>query len=246
MKPKGEIYFNQISSSNPKSFLDRVRKTIDSDVRHYNLPYQTDHATSWINKLAKLQQKSRPKEESSANNISIEVPPVKKSTTANVQVKVADPAEQGEIEAKEAIAKSKVMAIANFDSAIRGSAKVIYTLKTHKLPIDLNPTTIIIDCNKIIIKNEDFLGNESSHSFNVQDLTDVILQTSFISASLELVDRNFNENSITIKDLKIDEAKKARRILQGLMIASAKNISISGFPAEELVSRLEQLGMSAV
>lgn len=111
-------------------------------------------------------------------------------------------------------------------------------------PIDFFPDTLIIDENKINIKRGFFLKNESIHSILLENISSVTVNTGIIFASLEIVDStNYRYPEIyTLNFLKVKDAIRARKLIQGLIESKMNNIDLSQFEPKEIERRLEILG----
>lgn len=108
-------------------------------------------------------------------------------------------------------------------------------------PFDFFPNEVCIDVNKVSIIQRGFLA-ERRHSVFIKDISDVFIDTSIFFSSLNIVDIGFTENLIQINYLKKDDAKLARRIIQGLIVATKKDIELSKMNKEDLLKQVEELG----
>lgn len=127
--------------------------------------------------------------------------------------------------------------------AIVSQSREIYRISAV-FPFDLFPDDLVIDENKITFIIRDFWMVERVHSVYLKDISDCIVQTSIFFASLNVVDLGFRDNWIGINFLKINEALRARRIIQGLMIAHKLDLDLSGVPVEALDDKMESLGQA--
>jgi 2-keto-4-pentenoate hydratase len=150
---------------------------------------------------------------------------------------------QGHKDAVKESTKESQKTIDKFDNLVQLSQAKLFETSTI-FPFDLFPTKVIIDLNKVSIVNKLFWGSQTIHSVFIADVTDVLVHTSFFFATLEIVDAGFIENSIKIERLNISDARRARRIIQGLVIAKKQDIDLSKLDIPDLVSKLETLGES--
>lgn len=101
---------------------------------------------------------------------------------------------------------------------------------------------IIIDPYKVNIIFREFFWSEHIHSVMVKDILDVVVDTSIFFATLTIVDQGYIENSISITYLKRNEALKARKIIQGLIIAHRQSVDLSILSPSHIKEQAEELG----
>lgn len=131
-----------------------------------------------------------------------------------------------------------------FEKMVSEAGKELYRCEAV-FPFDIFPDQIIIDLNKVNIIKKMFFYTGRVHSVFIQDITDVFVSTSIFFATLEIIDSGFKENSIKIPFLKKDHASKARRIIQGLIVAKKQQIDLSAVgDVPNLTEKLEKLGES--
>lgn len=110
---------------------------------------------------------------------------------------------------------------------------------------DTHGGEIIVDENKINVMYFNFPGSRQVESILYRDVADVIVETSPFFATLEIIERHNKDRPFKIAFLKKNDAAKARRILQGLVILKGmptRDIDLSVFGKEELLQKLEELG----
>ncbi len=130
-----------------------------------------------------------------------------------------------------------------FKNLPKSTDKVLLTIQTHKI-LDFFPNKLIIDIDKVTIIHKVFFASEQIHSVKIGDISDVVVETSPFYSVLKIIDRGFTENSIDIHYLITDEALKARRIIQGLIIIKERGIDVTPFSTEEIGEKAEELGRS--
>ena len=133
------------------------------------------------------------------------------------------------------------ISIHKFEDLVEKTSQPLFKIKTA-IPLDPFPNEIIIDINKVNIIFRYFFRSQHIHSIYIKDISDIIVETSLFFSTLSLVDVGFTENSIDINYLKTDEALKARRIIQGLIIAHKNGIDFSKTEIPNLRDSLEELG----
>lgn len=112
----------------------------------------------------------------------------------------------------------------------------------QSIPLNPFPNEIIVDINKINIIIRYFFFSKHIHSVYIKDVSDVMVETGLFFATLRIVDVGFTENSIDINYLKTHEAERARRIIQGLVVAQKNGIDFSLFEDSKLCEKIEHLG----
>jgi hypothetical protein len=133
------------------------------------------------------------------------------------------------------------MAKKRMDNLIEGSDVVLLKLKST-FPFELFPDEMTVDIHKVSLISREFFWSERVHSVMIEDISDVFIETSPFFATLNVVDKNFVETLVKISYLKKDEAARARRILQGLIIAKQQTMDVTHINPGELIPRLEELG----
>lgn len=76
----------------------------------------------------------------------------------------------------------------------------------------------------------------------MKNINEVEVQCSVFFASLSIVDNSYVKNTFAMDYLKKREAQLARRIIQGLLVATREGIDLSKFHAAELRYKAESLG----
>ncbi len=109
-------------------------------------------------------------------------------------------------------------------------------------PFDLFPDTLSIDATKINIVSRVFFASESTKSIEINEVADVIVESIPFLATLKI---QCARGPVVIHYLKPSEAKKAKRIIQGLLIAKRQGIDISRLDISDKMQQVEELGKSA-
>ncbi len=131
----------------------------------------------------------------------------------------------------------------SIDTLAQGSHRVLVDIKSV-FPFDLFPDAVIIDETKVTIQRNFLFFTGQSQSVNIADILNVVVNHGIFFAKLELFDRYFAEQPISVEYLKKDEAVKARHIIQGLVLVKKDNIDISTLELDNLVMKLGQIGQS--
>jgi hypothetical protein len=142
-------------------------------------------------------------------------------------------------------------ALANGHSHPTGDLRGLVKQSTHVLltsqsvfPFDLFPDMLTIDENKVNIVYRNFFGISHVHSIFVSDITDVTVDVQIFLATVTLVNSVNMRYPITvkIKALPVQEALKARDIIQGLIATQRKKIDLKDIPARSVENDVEMAG----
>ena len=158
-----------------------------------------------------------------------------------VQEKQVSPVFEGKREAKVELAKEEEKSRETLQEALEKANHKLLEIK-NIFPFDLFPDTVSIERNQVNVVHKIFFLSERRHSIAIKDITDVFVETSIFFATLKIIDTGFVENQIKVGFLKRNDAMKARRIIQGLVIADKENIDITKLDDDKLVEKLEELG----
>ncbi len=108
-------------------------------------------------------------------------------------------------------------------------------------PFDLFADELIIDESKVSIIIRNFFAVEQIYSIPFSEIVDVIIEAAPLFATLKLRDRGWDK-SVSIKYLKKDDALKARRIIEGILILQSQKIDLLQFDPPSLSEYLENIG----
>jgi hypothetical protein len=108
-------------------------------------------------------------------------------------------------------------------------------------PLQLAPDQLIIDTQKVTIIYNQFLGDRFSETILLDQIGDVDLELGFLFGSLNILSLRHEKKWIKISQLKRDEVLRAKRIIEGLIIAKKEGISLDNSDPD-LVDELEKLG----
>jgi hypothetical protein len=129
-----------------------------------------------------------------------------------------------------------------FDNLVKkNSSRALLKIKSAKL-LDFFPDEIVIETTKINISLRDYFFMRRLHTISIEDISDIFVETTPFYATLKIVDKDFIENSVEVPFLKKDDAKRARRLIQGLVTAYKEGVDLTSLPDEGLVAKLEVLG----
>ena len=125
----------------------------------------------------------------------------------------------------------------------RKSTQILYQLTTV-FPFDFFPDTITINANKIDIVRSEFFFSHNTTSIPIRDIANVEVETTPFFATLKLINIRAPMRPINISFLKIHEAKKAKNIIDGLLVATEQGADISSLEPKVFLPQIERLGGS--
>jgi hypothetical protein len=126
---------------------------------------------------------------------------------------------------------------------LQESKTVLLRIRTV-FPFDFFPDEIIIDENKLSVISKSFFMTYHIHSILIADITDVSVDTGLLFASLTIIDSSNYRFPIivTVPLLKKADAFAARKLLQGLISAQRRNISLGDMSAMDVKEEISQVG----
>lgn len=146
------------------------------------------------------------------------------------------------------------------EDLVEQSKKVLLKISSV-FPFDLFPDIVTIDENRVSIITKELFETEQVLSIPIKSISNVVINTIPFFASLILyIGRQRSSNGseegeaggeqskirvVTINFLKQAEAIKARRIIQGLMMATEQKIDFGKIEVGDLIKQLEKLGSIA-
>jgi hypothetical protein len=129
------------------------------------------------------------------------------------------------------------------DDLVSKSRRILYRTKTV-FPFDLFPDEIIIDENKVDIIVKPFFYTENIFPVLLKNIHGVTINSSLFFASLSFEVIGMENDPGEIRFLWSNDAYKIKRIVTGLTIAIKEGLDLSKIPAEELVTKVEEIGKS--
>lgn len=121
---------------------------------------------------------------------------------------------------------------------VKMSNRCIFTISTQ-FPWDIFPNKIDIEEDRVTFTFRQFLAWQS-HSVDIKDISNVFIESSLFSSSLQVVTHTYIENEIKIGHLNRKGAEKARRIIEGLRTFAEHNINTSNYGINELIAKIEE------
>lgn len=161
-----------------------------------------------------------------------------------MQIIQPPPVEQANIEIEKEKIKNKQASLGKLEKLVKESQLKLFSAKSV-FPLDLFPDQIEIDPVQVHITLKEFFKSKRIHSIAIKDISDVFIESAGPFASLKLIDRDFVENTVSVNFLKYADALKAKKIIQGLMVADREGIDLTQADYKSLAVKLEQLGSAS-
>lgn len=79
-------------------------------------------------------------------------------------------------------------------------------------------------------------------SIEMREIHQVFVETTPWYATLRIISKGRNLNDVKILFLKKEDAKKARRLIEGLLVALTEGVDLSSVPDEEIMKEVEKIG----
>lgn len=131
--------------------------------------------------------------------------------------------------------------VRKLDKVVEGAGIILFHCKTFK-PYTVFQDELTIDPYSVNFVTSEFFGSKEMTSFPVDNVDDIVVDTTPFFASVKITAKGFHENPIILKFIKKSQARKMKCILQGLKIAKKEDIDLSKIPQEQLVEKLQEIG----
>lgn len=131
--------------------------------------------------------------------------------------------------------------IKKLDTLINHSHKPLFTMSAV-FPFDLFPDQLTIEVTQVNIIMKEFFWTERIVTIPIKNISDVLVDTSIFFSTIKIVDVYFSRNEVSLSFLKNNDAKKARRIIQGLVTANKEGIDLAHLSEEEILDKIEEIG----
>lgn len=145
---------------------------------------------------------------------------------------------EGKDEQTKIQATKKESDIQSVKDLVKMSNRSIFSISSQ-FPWNLFPNTIDIEEDRVTFTFRQFLSQQS-HSINIKDISNVFLESSLFSATLQVVSHTYIQNDIKIGHLNSKKAEKARRIIEGLRVFAEHNINTSNYGVDDLIAKIEE------
>lgn len=130
----------------------------------------------------------------------------------------------------------------SIDQLVKSSNRCIISISSNFL-WNLFPTTINVEESRVTFIFRQFLSSQS-HSVDIKDISNVFIESSLFSATLQIVSKTYIQNDIKIGNLNKKQAVKARMIIEGLRTLASHNLNTSSYQIPELISKIEEMHSS--
>lgn len=114
-----------------------------------------------------------------------------------------------------------------------------------QFPWNIFPNTIDIEEDRVTFTFRQFLATQS-HSVDIKDISNIFIESSFFSATLQVVSHTYIQNDIKIGHLDRKKAEKVRRIIEGLRTFIKHNINTSNYEVDELIAKIEEFHVNRI
>ena len=128
---------------------------------------------------------------------------------------------------------------------VKKSEQILFSAQTV-FPFDFFPDTLTINGNKIDIVNSSFFASHQTTSIPLRDIANVEVQTSPFFASLKIINIRYPMHPHQLQYLKKKDAIRAKKIIDGLLVAMSQGTDISQIEPDKLIDQIEKVGASAV
>lgn len=131
-----------------------------------------------------------------------------------------------------------------FNKLIARASKVLYKINTV-FPFDFFPTIITIDPEKVTLKIKNFFNSSEIRSIHIKNISHIFVDTGPFFATLNIIDQSVLEDNVgkvQIPYIKKEEALRARRIIQGLIVANKEGVDLFKLTDNDLDKKLEEIG----
>jgi hypothetical protein len=126
-----------------------------------------------------------------------------------------------------------------------GNSNEILVQATSVFPFAFFPDTLTVDRGKLTITKRTFFALSEVMSVRIEDLLHVSANVGPLFGCIKISNRFFDaKKPYEVDHLRREDALKVKRILQGYIIATQKQIDCSAFDTKELADMLNELGKS--
>ncbi|CAN5185736.1 hypothetical protein BH09PAT2_BH09PAT2_07180 [soil metagenome] len=130
-----------------------------------------------------------------------------------------------------------------FKQAVLASQQILFKAKSV-FPFELFPDEIIIDENKIDIISKLFFQSQQVFSIPLSNVSAASSIVGLFMGSLSIEIKGLEQNPPVLKNLRRQDAIKARRMINGLVTAYKQGIDLKKLDLTQMTNELEQIGES--
>ncbi len=143
----------------------------------------------------------------------------------------------------DSISLQKKTAHEKIDTLVQENAEILFRA-SNCFPFDFFPDQIIISREKVDIIYYSFFLTRRFVTVLIDGIYDVNVNTSIFFSSLDIRSNSLVDDVDPISFLKTKDAKIARRIILGLVMAKKQNIDVSVLNTNELKEKMIEVGKS--
>lgn len=152
-----------------------------------------------------------------------------------------DPASTAEEEIIKESIKEEIQHTEKLNQLVTNSTTVIYKTKTI-FPFVFFPNEIIVTLSDVSVVFGKFFTSREIRTVSISKIAEVIVTTGFMFAQLRIIDIEFSQLTMEIDYLDMNEALKAKRLIQGLLFATKEGVDLTKVHDDDLVGKIEELG----
>ena len=141
----------------------------------------------------------------------------------------------------DSISRQKATAHQEIDNLVQKNSEVLFRTANF-FPFDLFPDQIIISRDKVDIIYYQFFLTKRYITVLIENIYDVNVNTSIFFSSLDIRSNSLVDDVEPISFLRSRDAKTARRIILGLVMAKKQKIDLSSLNTSELRKKMIEVG----
>jgi len=127
---------------------------------------------------------------------------------------------------------------------IKKSNRSIMSIYTH-FPWTWYPNTLDVEEGRVTLTFRQFMAAQT-HSVDIKDISNVLIESSPFFATITIVSRTFQENTISIGHLRKEEAYRVQMIIEGLRTLSQRQVDTSVFDIPTLIQKIEAFQTNSI
>lgn len=130
---------------------------------------------------------------------------------------------------------------AQLENLASGNNEVLCTIRSL-FPFDFFPSTIVITRAKVDIIDMIFFFSKDFCSFMIPEIGRVEVSTNLFFSTLSIRGKTVDKVLKKVSYLRPSDAIRAQSIIQGLLIAKAENVNVTGIDTPTVESAVHTLG----
>lgn len=121
------------------------------------------------------------------------------------------------------------------------SNKVLFKISTV-FPFKFFTDDIIIDPLKVNIVEREFFGTETIRSIPFDQIIETQILSGVLFSTIKILSKGLKSEEVDVTYLKKSDAKKAKKIIDGLVLCKNNNIDPIELEDDTLTSKMEEIG----